>query len=414
MGGAFLCSPEKVYMKKLWQKNNVKLNEIVETFETKDDLILDQKLVKHDLAGSLAHAKMLEKMGILTGEELGKISEGLKLILRLDKQGKFKIKKGDEDIHTKIEDFLTKKYGIAGKKIHTARSRNDQVLTALRLFNKEELTQVQKQLLGLIQSFSNQAKKYENVAMPGYTHMQKAMPSSISMWLGSFKDSLLDDLRLIKTIYKINDQSPLGSGAGYGLPITVDKQYTAKLLGFEKVQENPIYCQSSRGKIEAEILSGLISILMTINKFASDVLLFTTSEFNFLKVEDSMTTGSSIMPQKRNLDIAELLRSKVHIVLGNYVQIISLSSNLISGYNRDLQDSKKPLMESFEITIDSLKVVKILLESIVPNTDQLSLAMTEELFATEQALNLVLQGESFRDAYRLIGKNYSGGNKNEN
>lgn len=393
-------------MKKLWQKNKIKLNSIIEAFETKDDLILDQKLIKYDVIGSIAHAKMLHKIGILTSEELNKLEHGLQKILNLDSAGKFKLEHGDEDIHTKIENYLTKKYGEIGKKIHTARSRNDQVLTAIRLYNKNKLEKIQKHLLGLIQSFYQFSKKYASIPMPGYTHMQKAMPSSISLWAENFKDSLLDDLTLIKATYKLNNQSPLGSAAGYGAPIDLDKQLTAKLLGFDKVQENPLYCQNSRGKIEAAILASLMSILLTINKFASDLMLFTTSEFSFFMVSNELTTGSSIMPQKINLDIAELLRSKVHIVLGNYIQIISLSSNLISGYNRDIQDSKKPLMESLEITLDSLKVAKVLLENTVPNKEKLEAAMTEELYATDKALKLVLKGESFRDAYIKVGKEF--------
>lgn len=403
-------------MKKLWQKNKTKLNNLVEAFETKDDLLLDQKLIKYDVLGSIAHAKMLFKINILTSEELSKLEQGLNKIVKLDKAGEFNLEYGDEDIHTKIENFLTEKYGEVGKKIHTARSRNDQVLTALRLYNKNELEEVQKYLLALIQSFHKFAKKYGNIPMPGYSHMQKAMPSSVSLWSESFKDSLLDDLSLVKAVYKVNNQSPLGSAAGFGVSIKLDKQYTAKLLGFEKVQENSLYCQNSRGKIEAAILAGLISILSTINKFATDLMIFTTSEFDFFKVSGDLTTGSSIMPQKKNLDIAELLRSKVHLVLGNYVQIVSLSSNLISGYNRDIQDSKKPLMESLEITLDSLIVAKVLLENITPNKSALKNAMSEELFATEKALKLVLEGESFRDAYQKIGKEIfkKGGEDNEN
>lgn len=382
----------------------MKLNCLIEAFETKDDLVLDQKLIKYDVLGSIAHAKMLQKIGVLTGEELNKLEQGLNKIAELDKTGKFKLQFGDEDIHTKIENYLTEQYGEAGKKIHTARSRNDQVLTAIRLYNKAKLEEIQKNLLALIQSFHKFSKKYDGIHMPGYTHTQKAMPSSVSLWSDSIKDSLLDDLGLNKTAYKLNNQSPLGSAAGYGVPIKLDKQFSAKLLGFNKIQENPLYCQNSRGKIEAAVLASLISILQTINKFASDLMLFTTSEFNFFRVSDELTTGSSVMPQKKNLDIAELLRSKVHLVLGNYMQIVSLSANLVSGYNRDIQDSKKPLMESLEITLNSLKVAKILLENITPNKEVLENAVTSELFATEKVLNLVLQGMSFRDAYQIIGK----------
>lgn len=405
-------------MKKLWQKDNSILDPIIESFETKGDLLLDQKLLPYDVLGSLAHAKMLKKIGILTKEELTKLEKGFKEISDLANNGKFNLQFGDEDIHTKIENYLTEKYGDAGKKIHTLRSRNDQVLTALRLYSKAELEIIQTAVKELIKSFENFNKKYGEIPMPGYTHMQKAMSSSIGLWMESFISSLKDDLNTLKTAYTLIDQSPLGSAAGYGTPIfeeknlfiEVDKQYSAQLLGFKKVQENPIYCQQSRGKFEAFILSCLIQVLLTINKFASDVMLFTTSEFCFFEVSSKVTTGSSIMPQKKNLDLAELLRSKVHLILGNLTQIVSLSSNLISGYNRDLQDSKKPLMESLNITLDSLKVTKILLDNLFPNQEKLASSMTEELFATEKALKLTLQGKSFRDAYRKVGKQYE--NKN--
>lgn len=397
-------------MNKLWQKDNLILDPIIEAFETKDDLILDQNILPYDVEGSLAHAKMLNKIGILTKDELIKLEKGLTEILDLANNGKINLQFGDEDIHTKIENYLTEKYGEVGKKIHTLRSRNDQVLTALRLYSKAEIRKIQKVIEELINSFENYNKQYGQIPMPGYTHMQKAMPSSIGLWAESFIYSLKDDLNLLSTAYSLIDQSPLGSAAGYGTPIKLDKKYTATLLKFKRVQENPIYCQQSRGKFEAFILSSLIQVLLTINKFASDVMLFSTSEFGFFKASSKITTGSSIMPQKKNLDLAELLRSKVHLVLGNFTQIASLSSNLISGYNRDLQDSKKPLMESLNITQDSLKVTKILLENLTPNPEKLISSMTEELFATEKALKLVLQGQSFRDAYMEM----KGGEKNEN
>lgn len=390
-------------MKKLWQKNEEKLNEIVETFETKDDLLLDEKLAKFDIQASLAHAKMLKNIGLLTNIELVKLEKGLMEILELINKGNFKLEMGDEDIHTKIEYYLTEKYGDVGKKIHTARSRNDQVLTALRLFCKSELEKIQKVTLNLIKSFEDFSQKYGHIDMPGYTHMQKAMPSAIGLWAGSFISSFVDDLNLLNSVYDLIDQSPLGSAAGYGVPVALDKKYTAKLLKFKKVQENPIYCQHSRGKFEASILSVLIAILWTINKFSSDVMLFSTVEFGFFKASSKVITGSSIMPQKKNLDLAELLRSKVHLVLGNYCKLVSLCSNLPSGYNRDLQESKKPLMESFDITIDSLVVSQILLENITPDKKKLGVSMTEDLFATQKALDLVVNGKSFRDAYKQIG-----------
>ncbi|MDP2649366.1 MAG: argininosuccinate lyase [bacterium] len=386
---------------KLWSKDS-KLDSFVEYFETKDDILLDQKLLEYDVKGSIAHAKMLNKIGLFTKDELNKLEKGLKEIIKLNEKGKFNLEFGDEDIHTKIENYLTERYGEVGKKIHTGRSRNDQVLTAIRLYSKDKLKNIEKELTLLIKGFILFAKKYGTIQMPGYTHMQKAMPSSIKIWGESFAEGLTDDSILLKTAQKINNQSPLGSVAGYGVSLPLDKNYTAKLLGFEKVQNNPLYCQNSKGKIEGLILSALIQILLTINKFASDIMLFTTSELNFFDVSSKLTSGSSIMPQKKNIDIAELLRSKVHLVLGNYTQIVSLSSNLISGYNRDLQDIKKPLFESLEITLDSLKVAKILLENMVPNKKKLEESMTSELYATEKALKLVQSGVSFREAYQNI------------
>lgn len=395
-------------MKKLWSEKN--LNKIVESFETKDDLLLDQKLVEFDIAGSLAHAKMLLKLGILKKQELAKIQKGLDEVLDLNEKGKFKLELGDEDIHSKIENYLTEKFGEVGKKIHTYRSRNDQVLTGLRLYSKKQLEEIEKEVKNLTQLFKKFQKNYGSLPIPGYTHMQKAMPSTLGLWSGSFIASLADDLVLLKSAYKLNDQSPLGSAAGYGLPVIIDREYTAGLLGFSKVQKPVTYTQNSRGKIEAVTISSLVSILQTINKLASDILLFTTQEFSFFKASEEITTGSSIMPQKKNIDLAELLRSKVHLVLGNYISAVGLSSNLISGYNRDLQDSKKPLMESFEMTLDSVKVTQILLKKIKPNKEVLEKAMTDDLYQTEKAYKLVKKGMPFRKAYEKV----KGGDLDEN
>jgi len=391
---------------KLWQKNKTQLNSFIEHFETKDDLLCDQKLIPYDVYGSLAHAKMLCKINILTNDELQKLEKGLKEILELNKEGKFILEAGDEDIHTKIENFLTEKYGEVGKKIHTARSRNDQVLTAMRLFSKAEIEKIQEEITTLMNIFKTFHKNYGNLPMPGYTHMQKAMPTTIGMWIGSFIDSLEDDSKMLQAAYDLIDQSPLGSAAGFGVPIKLDRKYSADLLNFKKVQQNPIYCQQTRGKFEAAMLATFVQILMTINKFASDVLLFTTQEFNYFNASGEVTTGSSIMPQKKNLDLAELLRSKVHLVLGHYTQIISLNANLISGYNRDYQESKKPFMESIEITMQSIQAMQILVQNLKPNKEALENAMTQELYATEEALNLVLKGESFRNAYQKVGEKY--------
>lgn len=390
-------------MKKLWQKN-WKLDTTIEAFETKGDLLLDQQLLPYDVLGSLAHAAGLKKIGIITAAELSLIRKGLNEILLLDNQKKFQLNPGDEDIHSKIENYLTDSYGAIGKKIHTGRSRNDQVLTAIRLLTKNQLLTIWEELLQLTDAFLLFAKQYEDVLMPGYTHMQKAMPSTVGMWASAFAEGLLDSLQSLKTAFLLNDQSPLGSAAGYGIPLPLDREYTAALLGFTTVQMSPIYCQNSRGKIEATVVAALISILQDINKFASDVLLFTTSEFGFFEVAKEVCSGSSIMPQKKNVDVAELLRSKVHVLLGNYTQLISMSANIISGYNRDVQDSKKPLFESLETTVDCLSVSKLLVQNISINQEKTQRALTPELFATHYAIGLVGQGIPFREAYQQTAK----------
>ncbi|HVA96248.1 MAG TPA: argininosuccinate lyase [Candidatus Acidoferrales bacterium] len=390
-------------MKKLWQKNTQMLDTFIETFETKDDLLLDQKLIVYDVYGSLAHAKMLKKIGILSAYELKLLTEGLKEILTLTEKNQFILEAGDEDIHTKIENFLIEKYGDIGKKIHTGRSRNDQVLTALRLYSKDKLLAIWEDVMQLTESFQHFANKYESMAMPGFTHMQKAMPSTVGMWASAFTEALLDDLTALKTAYELNDQSPLGSAAGYGVPLPLDRQYTADLMGFARVQINPIYSQNSRGKIETQIIAALSAILIDINKFATDVLFFTSSEINYFSVSENLYSGSSIMPQKKNVDVAELLRSKLHLLLGHYTQIMSLSSNLISGYNRDFQDSKKPFFESLDLTHDSIKATTLLINNLIPNKTKLESSLTSEIFATHQALELVSKGMPFRSAYQKVG-----------
>jgi len=389
------------FMKKLWNKH-WSMDKHVEAFETKDDLVWDKKLVWADAAGSIAHAMMLEKIGILTHKELLQAKAGLSTVVKLHQKKPIKLPDGTEDIHTYLEQYLTEAYGAVGKKIHTGRSRNDQVLTDIRLYTKLHLLEIQSQVLALSGLFCDFAQKYEHVPMPGYTHMQKAMPSSVGMWASSFAESLLDDQHVLAGAYSLVDQSPLGSAASYGVPLPIDRAYTAKLLGFGKIQNNSLYCQNSRGKVDAAVLSALTQVLLTVNKFATDVLLFTTSEFHYFTVADELTTGSSIMPQKRNIDIAELLRSKVHLMLGSYVGMISLVANLPSGYNRDFQDTKKPLMGSLELGKEVIDITTILLESLEPDKKALTAVMTLELYAAHEAFIRVGKGESFRDAHQEI------------
>lgn len=387
-------------MTKLWQKN-WQLNKFIESFETKDDLILDQKLAIFDVYGSLAHVKMLFKIGILSKGELKQAVNGLLKIIELVKKNKFQLQSGDEDIHTKVENFITEHYGEVGKKIHTGRSRNDQVLTDIQLFAKEKSIEILNEIIEVSESFHSFAQKNEFIAMPGYTHSQKAMPSSVGMWASSFVESFMDDLDLVRGAFDLNDKCTLGSAAAYGVPLNLDRDYTARLLGFKSVLNNSLYCQNSRGKNQAAIIGALISALSTINKFAADTLLFTSPEFDYFSVSEEICSGSSIMPQKKNVDIAELLRSKLHILLGYYVQMVGISGNLMSGYNRDLQDSKKSLIESLEIALDSLKVANVLINNLKANKEKLKKALTPEIFSTHFALDMVEKGKPFREAYKI-------------
>lgn len=392
-------------MKKLWQ-NKSELDPQIEQFESGPNLLLDQKLVPYDVKVNLAQAKMLHKIGIINEAELKAAKKGLGKILELNKKGKFLLEFGDEDVHTKVENFLTENYGEVGKKIHTGKSRNDQILADMLMYEKDKLLEIKKILKELVDIFTQKEKEYDEIPMPGYTHMQKAMPTSVGVWMGSFGKSFADDITMVESIFKIIDKSPLGSAAGFGVPLPLDKKYTAKILGFKQVQENPIYCQNSKGKYDLLILSSLLNIMMTLNKFATDILLFTTTEFGFFDVKKELCTGSSIMPQKKNVDVAELIKAKTNTVLGNMVMANSMVCNLMSGYSANFQETKKPIMESFDEVKACLGVTKLLINGLAPNALTLKAAMTEELFATHKTLKLVAQGTSFRDAYKFIKNNY--------
>lgn len=390
-------------MKKIWEKNTKEKSlKIIDEYCFQEGVGCDNKLVEHDVLGSIAHAQMLYKINVLSYEEFIKLKKTLISIIDQYKKGLFVVKPADEDVHTKIESYLIEKLGETGKKIHTARSRNDQVLTDLRLFAKNQLLDLFKQGYQLVNTFLLTAQKYQFIPMPGYTHMQKAMPSSTGLWLGSFAESLFDDLVLLKTAYKLNDQSPLGSGAAYGVPLPVDRVLTASLLGFSKVQNNSLYCQASRPKIQLAIIQALVQVMLTLSKFAQDLLLFTTSEFNFFTVDDKFFSGSSIMPQKKNLDPMEYLRAKTHTVIGHQQIVASIGAGLPSGYSADFGETKKPFMEAIEIILKTLPIVKLIVPSIKPNIKILKKTCTKELLATYSAYELVKKGVTFRDAYKKI------------
>jgi len=393
--------------KKVWQNTN-SLNKLVEQYTAGNDVLLDQNLVSFDVYGSLAHARMLAKQELIEKTDLENIKEGLIEILELHKKGQYTLQLGDEDVHTKIENDLTNKYPESGAKLHTGRSRNDQVLVDLRLYIKTKLTEIALAILDLAETFYGQAEKLSNVPLPGMTHMQPAMLSSFGLWFGSFAESLLDDLFLVEAAYTLNNQSPLGSGAAYGVTLPIDRAYTAELLGFTKIQNNALYSQNSRGKIEATVIHALAQVMATLNKFATDSLLFTTEPFSFITFDKSLSTGSSIMPQKQNWDALELMRAKYHQVIATQLQISSSLANLPSGYNRDVQQAKGSIMGAVDIILSSIEVAKLFVQTIEVNETQIKNHLPKDIFAAHWVYTLAQEKKlPFRQAYTYAKKHLS-------
>jgi argininosuccinate lyase len=359
-------------------------------------------MIKHDVYGSIAQAAMLKKIGVITTKEFKTLQTALKKIIILWEDGKFIVKPADEDGHTAIENYLVKQLGDLGKKIHTARSRNDQVVTMTRLYTKERILDLYNLTINLADNFLTLAKDNEFVPMPGYTHMQRAMPTSGGVWFDQFAEALLDDLQLLKTAYHYNDMSPLGSAAGFGVNMKIDRAYTAKLLGFSKVQNNTLYVSYTRGKIEAVILFAVNQLMQTLAKFSNDVLIFSMSETGFVELPQEFCTGSSLMPQKKNGDVFELTRGKANVSLGYLISTIEMQNVLLSGYNRDSQLTKDLLCKGLDLYENTVKVMLALTKGITLNKTKCLAACTPEIFATDYALDLVKHGMPFRDAYRHV------------
>jgi argininosuccinate lyase len=390
-------------MTKLWQKG-YRVHDQVERFEAAQNSALDERLIRQDVWGSLAHVAMLAKIGALSESEHEALRAALRNILQLEAAHDFSVSVSDEDIHTRVENELVAATNGIGKKIHLARSRNDQVLVDLRLYAKEQLHAVAEKLCGLCAALLEFAQAHSDVPMPGYTHMQRAMLSSVGLWAASFGEALLDDQRLLVAAYALNDQSPLGSAAGYGVPIPIDRQYCADLLGFSRVQNNVIYVQNSRGKVEAAIVQALAQIMLDLSKLAQDILLFSTVEFAFLQVPQELCTGSSIMPQKRNLGVMELVRARAQTTLALQQQILGIVSGLPSGYNMDFQETKRPFMEALDVVQESLEISELVVGSLNVNRERLLAACSFELFAADRAYELSRTADMpFRDAYRIVG-----------
>ncbi len=389
---------------KLWAKG-YSLDRDIEAFTVGDDYLLDRRLVRHDCAATLAHAKALRRARLLTAKELADITAGLRRIKALDAAGKFEIKREDEDCHTAIENFLTAEYGEAGKKVHTGRSRNDQVLAALRLYEREALTELKVRLAAFAGAAGALARRQGRIGLPGYTHMRRAMPTTVGTWLGCFAAAARDDARFADFLLELTDQSPLGSAAGFGVPVLeIDKDYSARLMGFSKAIDNPIYAQFTRSKFEPAIMHLCSQVMLTLNKLASDLVLFSMPEFGFVTLPEAFCTGSSIMPQKKNPDVLELVRGKYHVVLGEEFKALGLAGNLISGYNRDAQLAKGPLFACLDAALASLAIMATVIAGLRFNKENCVLA--PELFATEEAYKLVRQGVPFRDAYRRVAEKF--------
>ncbi|MBN2096755.1 argininosuccinate lyase [Candidatus Peregrinibacteria bacterium] len=405
------AKPKTTIKKKIWfKKKAVSLNKIVEEYNSGEDILYDQEMIPDDVWCSRCYARLLKRHKLITDKELKDLERGLDEILELYKKGKFVLKLEDEDCHTKIEDYLIQRLGDTGKKIHTGRSRNDQVLVMMRWFLKRKAAEINKKALGLALKFVKFAKKYEMVPMPGYTHMQKAMPTTVGTWMGAFAESLTDDIRLLNTITdEIVDQNPLGSGAGYGSPFDFDRDWLSKEIGFKKTQNNVIYCHNSRGKIEGLVMEACCQIMLTLNRLASDLLFFTTQEFQFFNIDDSIATGSSIMPQKKNLDVAELIRGRTPTVLACRSEMTMNIMNKISGYHRDGQEIKRPLFLGLKYTMMSLDAIGATIDNITPNKKVMvdSMLSCPGLFAAHKAFEKVKEGMTFRDAYREVGSNIS-------
>lgn len=387
---------------KLWEKST-QVNEKIEKFTVGKDREMDLYLAEFDVLGSLAHVEMLESVGLLEKEELEILTTELKVIYQLAKANEFVIEDGVEDVHSQVELMLTRKLGDIGKKIHSGRSRNDQVLVDLKLFTRSEIEKTVKAVSSLFDVLIGQSNRYKNVFMPGYTHLQIAMPSSFGLWFGAYAESLADDLQLLLSAWKITNRNPLGSAAGYGSSFPLNRRMTTELLGFDTMNYNVVYAQMGRGKMERIVSTALASVAATVAKLAFDACLFTSQNFNFIKLPDEFTTGSSIMPHKKNPDVFELTRAKCNKIQAIPQQITMITNNLPSGYFRDLQIIKEVFVPAFSDLQDCLEMTAMMMDRIEVNNEILNDPIYDYLFSVEEVNRLVLEGMPFRDAYKKVG-----------
>lgn len=388
--------------KKLWEKN-VEVDKEVEAFTVGKDREMDIYLGKYDALGSMAHITMLESIGLLTKTELDLLLDELRNIYFTAERGEFVIEEGVEDVHSQVELLLIRKLGDTGKKIHSGRSRNDQVLVDLKLFTRAEIRIITELTKDLFDVLLRQSKRYQNVLLPGYTHLQIAMPSSFGLWFGAYAESLADDLQLMQAAYKICNRNPLGSGAGYGSSFPLNRRLTTSLLGFDSMDYNVVYAQMGRGKMERTVAFGMAGIAATLSKLAFDACMYNSQNFGFIKLPDQFTTGSSIMPHKKNPDVFELTRAKCNKIQGLPQQITLISNNLPSGYFRDMQIIKEVFLPAFDELKDCLKMVTHMMREIKVNEDILKDDKYALMFSVEEVNRRVLEGIPFRDAYKQVG-----------
>jgi argininosuccinate lyase len=393
---------------KLWDKGT-EINKLIEAFTIGRDTEMDLFLAEFDVLGSLAHIKMLESIGLLSAEELVSLTCALREIYLEVRKGEFVIEAGSEDVHSQVELILTRKLGDAGKKIHSGRSRNDQVLTDLKLYTRSEIKTIVNQSVELFEILIAQSNKYRQVVMPGYTHLQVAMPSSFGLWFGAYAESLTDDLLLLQAAYRITDQNPLGSAAGYGSSFPLNREMTTHLLGFESMNYNVIYAQMGRGKVEKTVAFALASVASTLSRLAYDVCLFMSQNFNFVSLPDELTTGSSIMPHKKNPDVFELLRSHCNRIQSVPNQILLMTNNLPSGYFRDLQLIKEVFIPTFSELRSCLDIACFAISNIKVNERIMDDDRYENIYSVEEVNRMVIQGVPFREAYRQVGESIRNG-----
>lgn len=394
---------------KLWQKDSTKVSQLIEEFTIGRDLEFDILLAKYDVEGSIAHVTMLGEVGLMSGEDAQVAINALKEIAEDIEKGTFKMEDGVEDVHSQVEFMLTKKIGEVGKKIHSGRSRNDQVAVDIKLFIRAALTDIREEMLLLFDQLIALSNKHKDHLLPGYTHLQLAMPSSFGIWFGSYAESLVDDMEMLHAAYRITNKNPLGSGAGYGSSFPLNRRRTTALLGFDTLNWNAAYAQTSRGKTEKLVSMSLSSVAATLNKLSMDCCLYMNQQFGFISFPEELTTGSSIMPHKKNPDVFELIRGKCNRIQSIPNELTLLTTNMPSGYHREMQLTKEILFPAIHELISCLRIMRVMLNGLSIAEHILTEEKYKYLFSVEAINELVNKGMSFRDAYKEIGNSIEKG-----